>query len=369
MGQRAASGSADHYRALPTVTLHMATVDQSREDLPHTGVPCPRIFKRAWLDRAVSLPSERATHRTLLLDEAADRLQWAAGNRALLHQTLDEMIVALRDVRRLATADEWADWKAVCRSHPVTSLVHEDPFTRRAFEKPRGHAGDAELLDYIYGREEVWPAPPASPLGLQIFDYTTRSPAPEGVRARRAFVARMIDDVADERRFPDVLSIAAGHLREVLLSAAVKRRRVGRLVAMDADPLSMELVAREYGRFGVETEVASIRKLLTNQLDLGSFDLVYSTGLFDYLSMASSRRLVTIMFGMLKPSGCLVVANFLPGVRDVGYMEIFMDWNLIFRTRYEMVEMTMEIPQEAIRGIRLFAEENQNIIFLEVVKK
>jgi hypothetical protein len=74
------------------------------------------------------------------------------------------------------------------------------------------------------------------------------------------------------------------------------------------------------------------------------------------------------MFQMLRPGGRLVVANFLPGVRDVGYMEAYMDWNLIYRTRRDMIDLTMEIPETEIDSITLFSEENQNIIFLDVTK-
>ena len=34
-------------------------------------------------------------------------------------------------------------------SHPISEFVYQCPFTRHAFEKPRGYAGDAELMDYI----------------------------------------------------------------------------------------------------------------------------------------------------------------------------------------------------------------------------
>ena len=54
-------------------------------------------------------------------------------------------------------------------------------------------------------------------------------------RARRGFVAEVIDRLVDEVPRPHVLSVAAGHLREALLSSAVKRRKLGRFVALDSD--------------------------------------------------------------------------------------------------------------------------------------
>ena len=253
--------------------------------------------------------------------------------------------------------------------HPLRELLHQDPFTCRAFRKPRGYAGDAILLDFIYAREEEWPPPDGvTELGARIYEYTTRSAACEGVRARRGFIADLLDRTAERTPRAHVMSVAAGHLREAELSAAVKRRRFGRFVALDSDRESLSQIERSYGRFGVETARATIRQLLTQKIDPGRFDVIYSTGLFDYLQHATAARLAWVLFQMLRPGGRLLVANFLPGISDLGYMESYMDWKLVYRTRVEMVAMSEEIPQPQIRDIRLVAEENQNIMFLQVTK-
>ena len=303
-----------------------------------------------------------------LLDDVYDRLS-RDDSQDVVDRSMEELIVALGRQRSNAEPQRWDRLVRTCRQHSVKQIIHADPFTHRAFYKPRGYAGDAELMDYIYGREERWPAPYASSIGQRIFDYTTASPAPEGVRARRGFVADLIDRLAEETKKPHILSLAAGHLREASLSCAVKRRKIGRLVALDADDDSLQEVERCYSCFGVETVPARIRALIANKLDLGKFDLVYTTGLFDYLQQPVGRRLVSNMFGMLRPGGQLVVANFLPGVRDIGYMEAYMDWFLIYRTRREMVDLTMEIPENEIREMTVFTEENQNIIFLQVLRR
>lgn len=328
--------------------------------------------KTIWENR---LTRKDAGHPELLISEAEfaafldsihDGLRGSGAAQPAVSHYLDELFTGLQAFRR--AADDWRTFVSACRAHALHSLIQEDPFTHRAFAKPRGYAGDAVMLDYIYGSEEQWPEPEASPLGLAIFRYTTQAPASAGVRARRGFIADLLDRLVEVRPEPEVLSIAAGHLREASLASCVKRGRIGRLVAMDADAVSLKEVERQYGRYGVETAPADLRRLLTGRLSLGSFDLVYSTGLFDYLAEATGRRLVTAMFRMLNPGGRLVVANFMPAVRDIGYMEAYMDWNLIYRTRYDMLRLTDDVPQAEIRDIRLFAEENQNIIFLELTR-
>ncbi|MCI0377978.1 MAG: hypothetical protein L0215_10250 [Gemmataceae bacterium] len=280
-------------------------------------------------------------------------------------------LLPVLQARRLKSSEpEWAEYVEVCLRHPLRELLHQDPFTLRAFTKPRGYAGDADLLDFIYGREEGWPVPAdTSDLGRKIFQFTTGSAACEAVRARRGFIADLVDQVAEEFTKPHVLSIASGHLREALLCSMVKRRRFGRYMALDSDPLSLEEVQRCYGNHGVVTHQATIRQLLTQRVELGLFDLVYSMGLYDYLQLPAAQRLTAALFELLRPRGRLLLANFLPGILDVGYMESYMGWKLIFRTRQEMLALAEEIPLVEIRDIRLFAEDNQNIIFLQLTKR
>lgn len=287
-----------------------------------------------------------------------------ATNQDEANRALDELFVALHARLNGSTPAEWREFVAMSRRHSIMGLLHRDPFTFRAFSKPRGYAGDAEMMDFIYGREDQRPRPEADRIGHSIFEYTTLAPASEGVRARRAFMSAQIDRIADERHRPHILSIAAGHLREASVSVAVRRRRTGRFVALDADPLSTAEVQRSYGGYGIESITGSFTRLLGRPRHCGEFDLVYSTGLFDYLNQRTGRRLVHSMFQMLRPSGTLIVANFLPGIRDVGYMETFMDWNLVYRSRSDMVDLTMDIPESEVQQVRLFSEEFKNIVFL-----
>jgi hypothetical protein len=302
-----------------------------------------------------------------LFESVYERLS-GSPDEATAHQALDELFGALRERKLTSQPAEWQAFIEHCQAHRLMKLLHRDPFTFRAFSKPRGYAGDAVMMDYIYGREEQWPLPEADAIGTQIFNFTTQAPASEGVRARRAYIAAKIDRLSEEKRHPHILAIASGHLREVNLSAAIRRRKTGRLLALDADALSLAEVRKCYSCYGVETVQASFREMIGRQNRAEEFDLVYSTGLFDYLNQKTARRLVTGMFHMLRPGGSLIVANFLPGVRDIGYMETFMGWNLIYRSRGEMVDLTMGIPEEQVKEVTVLSEEHRNIVFLQLTK-
>jgi hypothetical protein len=163
------------------------------------------------------------------------------------------------------------------------------------------------------------------------------------------------------------LSIACGHLREAQLSQAVQNKAISQFIALDQDPLSLELIKTELSGYGITTQCNSVTSILRRKLTYENLDFVYSAGLYDYLSQSTAIRLTALLFSMLRPGGKLLVANFVPH-DSIGYMETFMQWFLIYRTPEQVAEFTKEIEPEQIAQQQMFYDEHQNIIFLELIK-
>ena len=168
------------------------------------------------------------------------------------------------------------------------------------------------------------------PLGRAIFQYMGTRPSAHGVRYRRQLIADWIDRVA-ARGGSSVLALAAGHLREVACSHAVRSGKIQDFVALDQDQASLAVVSRDYAHLGIRTIEGSVRQILSGKINPGQFDFVYAAGLFDYLNTPVAATVTRLMFNMTRPGGLRLIPNFLPGVKDRGYMESFMDWHMIYR--------------------------------------
>ena len=249
-----------------------------------------------------------------------------------------------------------------CRLHPLHALVQQDPFTARAASKPRGYAGDAVMMDYIYAG-----TPPAgtSALGADVFCATTCAGMGLSVRYRRQLLKSLIDDTVVSHAAPRLLSVASGHCRELEGSLAETGHFTGEFVALDQDALSCAEVARVHAGHRVTVINQGVRELAGGPLaeTLGSFDLIYSAGLYDYLPDALAHRLTRRLLAMLRPGGRLLVANFVPGSSGRGYMELFMDWTLILRNEAAMREMA---EAAGAHEIATFHDPHRNVVYAEL---
>jgi hypothetical protein len=278
-----------------------------------------------------------------------------------------ELQTGLLDIKSKCSADEWDRVAVDCESHPVARLVWQDPFTRHSYIKPAGYAGDARLLDYLYGIAAIPGGTTA--LGASVCGHMMQQQGALGVRARGEVLAQLIDETAAKFERPRILSIACGHLREGVHSKALASGEVGELVALDQDADSLAEVERVFAGKPVRTMNCSVRAILAGKVKLEGFHFVYAAGLYDYLSERVAQRLTKLMFDMVVPGGRVLVANFAPVLPEVGYMETFMGWKLIYRTPEEMARVSADIPGSDWTSHRVFWDESENIVFLDVVKR
>jgi len=280
---------------------------------------------------------------------------------------MDALVSHLDTTRRAVGPAAWPSTiERVIAPHRLRAMLHQEPLTRHAFEKPRGYPGDAELLDLIYRDSPFTGA--MTPLGARIHAWAASQNACRSVRERRHILGTLIDAVASERSMPRILSLACGHLREAHHSEAVRGNAIGELVAVDQDPLSLAVVAREAKGARITPVKASIQRFLVDPTMYGEFDLVYSAGLYDYLGDKTARRLTDAMFGALRSGGRLVVANFAPELRDIGYMEAVMDWRLIYRDEHGVAGVCDHLPADLIREQTMRRDVAGNVIYLTVRK-
>lgn len=224
------------------------------------------------------------------------------------------------------------------------------------------------MMDYIYGLgEAARAAEQATPLGRAIFAYMGTRPSARAVRFRRRLVARLIDDTA-ARGGRRVSALAAGHLREVELSEAVREGRIEAFVAMDQDAESLAVVDRDYRNAGIRATQGSVRRVLAGKASTERFDLVYAAGLFDYLAAPVAAALTRRLFDMTRPGGSLLIPNFRTGAADSAYMEAFMDWHLIYRDHDDMRALAAALPAAEVSDVDVFDDPDDTITFLHVTK-
>jgi extracellular factor (EF) 3-hydroxypalmitic acid methyl ester biosynthesis protein len=306
---------------------------------------------------------------TVAAKSLLDRVEALLREQDSVDEAMVELMSGLWSLRSSATPEVWRSVIDQCMDHPIRELIHQDPFSARSFHKPRGYSGDAVLIDYIYTRDcRISEENTVSSLGEKIFGFNRDTPACAAVRARRDLIAAVIDQVCVTNDRPSMLSVGCGHLREASLCRSVRSGNTGRFIALDQDEQSLSIVARDMSDHGVVPVCNSIKSLFRGDIARERFDLIYSTGLYDYLDDRIATKLTERMFDMLNPGGRMLIANFLPDIWGCAYMESFMDWKLIYRTPEQFGALTDSLPDSEVASARTFIEKHANIVFLEVIR-
>ncbi|BAN47063.1 bifunctional 2-polyprenyl-6-hydroxyphenol methylase/3-demethylubiquinol 3-O-methyltransferase UbiG [Metapseudomonas resinovorans] len=243
------------------------------------------------------------------------------------------------------------------------------PFPKRQLPSPSLRCGNALLLDYLYGVEPDALRDLPAERTHQLFDFATSAQAARALRCRRRMLARAIDEtcqrVGQQAR---LLCIAGGHFREAELARELRHGGFGEMLVFDDDAARLDTVRKSYGALGVTTRQGDLEQLLAGECGLEGYDLVFSAGITELLDDHRCERLVQRLFQSVRPGGRLLLANFLPGVSAVAFLEGLLDWRPHYRQDVQMLSLLDGVDYNQIASARVFHDIGQRIVFLEAVR-
>lgn len=210
-------------------------------------------------------------------------------------------------------------------------------YIKHSLTKPYGYAGDFEIIDAIYKNS------PQSTGFERLYDnYFQMSAISIAVRNRKEDFKKIIGDFVQRsaKKSLKIMDLASGPCRDVyeLLVGKQLEHKTVTFDCYDSDFHSIEYA----------------KKLLTNHTSVNFFnqnavrialmkdvaikiphkyDIIFSTGLFDYLDYGVSVRLISNLRKLLAGGGLLIISD----VRDkfsnpsIYFMEWVADWSLIYR--------------------------------------
>ena len=290
-----------------------------------------------------------------------------------LFQAMAESRARLGELVGHFTDEEHAIHRAYTRRQLVP-LFAEAPFARRCYDKPLGYAGDYEMMNMLYRDHAEGESLFAKVLNV----YATWEDAARANINRIEFLGEKIRKTiaASSRERVRIASVGCGPAREIaaLLAASPELGQRLDVALIDQEERSITYCERTLAPFlattGVRIEFIreSVRKLLTTrQLGeaLGSRELIYSAGLFDYLSDRTFSALLAALWGALAPGGTLAVGNVAADNPSRWVMEYILDWFLIHRSPEELKGMGAQLVPAA-REMRIEAEPLGVNLFLVV---
>lgn len=284
----------------------------------------------------------------------------------LVDRALDSKIIIRRLKERFRTlTGPWA-YKSV--------------IVKRAFDKPRGYPGDHKLLELIYDEQPI-----SDNIMGSCFDrYFLSNEYAVAVRNRKDHMKGILrkfltsPQVGSKR----ILNIACGscrEIRELLLggddSTAIASQ-AAEFVCLDQDPEALEFskrclsaVPRNTGvavNF-IQNDVVALAKKSKQDQPLGTFGLIYSIGLADYLPERLLKCLIEFCIRSLEPAGKLVIAH-----KDIDqYKPLppnwFCDWNFYPRDEEMLLEIVRSIGVDP-SAISVEREPSRRVAFFTVKK-
>ncbi len=218
----------------------------------------------------------------------------------------------------------------------IRHLMNFTPETMQGFAylKPNGYAGCFEIIDRIYQRYYT-----NNPQMYNWDRYFHNQAAPQAVRNRKDYFIKLVNSILKKQEALTILNVASGPCRDVLELFQSELNLPLSIYCVEQDPRAIAYASKLCQPF-----LSKITFYQSNALRFSlqqKFDLIWSSGLFDYLHDGLFVKLLNRLVKHTKIGGQLVIGNFADTNSTRPYMELF-DWQLFHRSPDDLRRLAIE---------------------------
>ncbi len=283
------------------------------------------------------------------LDEAPEK--WSSFQKDL-DATLDSVFLWCAEFEKACGNDEAKIYKMKhlfiekCRD-----FIRLGRYNRHVIDKPFGYQGDFLIIDEIYKNHP-------STVGMErcMDNYFLKTAASTATRNRKEDFKRHLASFAAgfKGRNLKILDLASGPCTDIveMFEETPEVRKDLTVDCLDHDQHSIDYAQKKIVSKPYESQVRFFQK---NAIKLAlakniknyiseKYDLVFSTGLFDYLDEKISTRLIHNLKELLTPGGMLIISNYRDKWSNASrhFMEWGGDWELVYRTEDDFQKVFLD---------------------------
>ncbi|MFA5097040.1 MAG: class I SAM-dependent methyltransferase [Candidatus Margulisiibacteriota bacterium] len=217
---------------------------------------------------------------------------------------------------------------------------------KHIYDKPFGYPGDFVLMNYIIDYQDKF-------IGESSFEklinyYSVKSPFCLSNVARKEYLKSIIISTISRYKSPGITSVASGSIRE-LLDISGEHPHINEFNCIDFEPKAFEYIKNELKRDSFNNKIKmnfilkDIIKMIKTR-DIGSLlkpqDLIYFSGIFDYLPDRIAKKVFTTFYSLLKDGGTMLICNCSKKNKKLhSYYEVLGKWEMIYRDEDDLIDI------------------------------
>jgi extracellular factor (EF) 3-hydroxypalmitic acid methyl ester biosynthesis protein len=257
----------------------------------------------------------------------------------------------------------------------VGTWIYKSTIVKRAFEKPRGYPGDYKMLEIVYDNK-----PLSKNFGVYSDNCFLKSPYAVAVRIRKDRLRELTQEFINKLTLNkvEILNIACGSCREIKeMLPAIKNKNPIIFTCLDWDEEALDFSEKSLVQNSPENiafkflkeDIMNMIKNATPEQTYGRYDLVYSIGLIDYLPDRVLKKLIHVLYRLLRKEGQLILTH---KNREKTFPPLppdwFCDWKFVSRNKEETIKLFHESGMPGF-SLSTQSDDFEYIYYFTITKK